>query len=124
MYVNLIPTLIENTTMVKRVNDETGALMSYRITPLEGYVLHGNSLDEVVYNEETGEETGEVIVGYTRGSITVGYNYNFEINPFNIYAILESEVPVDRIFGGGDDWHEITAEEAERLQSEEKLRMI
>lgn len=103
MYVDVIPTLIENTTMVKRLNDNTGALIAYRITPCEGYVLHTNNYDEPVFDEETGMETGEVIVGYTRGTISVGYNYNFETNPFNIYAILESEVPVDRIFGGGNN---------------------
>ena len=107
MYEDVTPSLIENTIMQRKINATTGNVSFYNITPCEGYVLHTNNYDDPVFDEETGEETGEVIAGYTRGTISVGYNYNFETNPFNIYAILESEVPADRIFGGGNNDHEV-----------------
>lgn len=100
MYEDITP-VFENTTMKAYYFNNT--LTSYRITPCEGYVLHTNNYDDNVMNEETGEFTDEVIAGYTRATISVGYNYNFETNPFNIYAVLESEVPADRIFGGGNN---------------------
>lgn len=90
----------ENTTMQAYYNGNN-ELRAYFITPNEGYVIHTNSYDTPVLDEETGEETGETLLGYTTGTISVGYNYNFEENPFEIYAVLRTEVPEDQIFGGG-----------------------
>jgi hypothetical protein len=103
-YVDVEP-YYENTTMQAYYND-ADVLRSYKISPCGGYVLHGNTLDTPVYDEETGEETGEVILGYTRATASVGYNYDFEANLREIYAVLESSVPADQIFGGGND-HEV-----------------
>lgn len=105
MYVDVTP-VFENTTMQEYYNS-ANVLRGYRIYPCEGYVLHTNSYDTPVIDEETMEETGEILLGYTRGDIMVGYNYNFETNPFEIYAVLESEVPAEQIFGGGDNDHEV-----------------
>lgn len=100
-YIEMEP-YFENTTMLAYYNN-SNELRAYRITPKEGYVLHTKNFDIPVIDEETGEETGATIPGYTPATISVGYNYNFEENPFEIYAVLRSEVPENQIFGGGDN---------------------
>ena len=103
-YVDVEP-YFENTIMQESYND-ANVLRGYRIAPAEGYVLHSNTLDTPVFDEVTGEETGETILGYRRGWMQVGYNYDFDVNPFEIYAVPEDTVPADQIFGGGND-HEV-----------------
>lgn len=99
---NVIPSLVENTTMQIRVVD--GVPRSYWITPVPGYVLHDNGRDWTDEDPETGEEI--VKLGFTRGTATCGANYDFTANPREFYAALESEVPADQIFGGSND-HEV-----------------
>lgn len=94
---NLIPTLIENTTMLKVFNDN-GNLRNYRITPNAGYVLHDKGLDNVIFDEE-GNETGEIILGYRTSTASVGANYDFTVNEREFYAVLATTVPEDQIFG-------------------------
>lgn len=106
MYVNVTP-VFENTTMQEFRNDTTNALIAYYIYPCEGYVLHSSSYDDPVIDEETGEETGEVILGYIDSFVMLNRLYNFQANPLNIYAVLKSEIPADRIFGVGNNDHEI-----------------
>ena len=67
-------------------------IKAYKIRPCEGYKLHEKSRDEVV-TDEYGNETGEIKKGYTTGVVTAGINYDFEKNPREIYAKLESEIP-------------------------------
>lgn len=100
--------IFENTTMKASYND-ADVLRTYKISPCEGYVLHVNTLDTPVFDEDTGELTEEVVLGYTPATISVGYNYDFEANPKQIYAVLESTVPADQIFGGGND-HEVMSD--------------
>ena len=88
-YVDVIPSLIENTSMQQRLND--GVPVTYRITPNEGYVLHDNILDE--------ENDGELVLGYRTSTASCSVNYDFTTNPREFYAVLASEVPEDRIFG-------------------------
>ena len=101
---------------------------SYYITPDENYVLHDSNYDDVlteeVYNEETGEyeiiETG-IILGYRRTTASVGARtYDFEPREMldeagntvtaygrrNFYTKLETDVPANQIYGGGNN-HEI-----------------
>ena len=87
-YIDTTP-IIPNTTMQM-------STYTYFIAPAEGYVLHDSRKDwtDIVDGEEV------LIEGYTRYGGTVPLNYDFEANPFNIYAVLESEVPADQIFGG------------------------
>ena len=80
-----IETLIENTIMQERVN-EKGETVSYTILPTNGYKLHEKSRDEIVV-DEYGNETGEIIKGYTSGLVTVLANYDFEKNIREIYAV-------------------------------------
>lgn len=97
-------TLIENTTMQKFINS-SGRHTQYIITPNSGYVLHDSRLDTPVFDENM-EETGEVILGYTEGNVSVSVSYDFTANPYNLYAVLRSEVPENQIFGDDTD-HEL-----------------
>lgn len=78
-------TKIENTVFETR--EKGGKVISYRISPKEGYKLHEITLDEPILDEETGEETGEVKKGYTTAFVTAGANYDFETNERQIYSI-------------------------------------
>lgn len=93
-YIDTTP-IIPNTTMQM-------STYTYFIAPAEGYVLHDNRNDYPSFEDET-----IIIEGYTRYGVTVPLNYDFEANPFNIYAVLESEVPADQIFGGNEPEHEV-----------------
>lgn len=96
VYEEVIPSLISNTTMLKSIVD--GELRSYRITPIDGYVMHDKMMDVEVLDEITHEPTGEVLTGYRASTAGVGYNYDFVANPREFYAVLTSEVPADQIF--------------------------
>ena len=82
--------LIENTIFEARM-DESDNVISYRISPAEGYKLHEITLDEKVIDKETCEETGEIKKGFTTSYITAGVNYNFEKNPRQIYAVKKGD---------------------------------
>lgn len=82
-----IETKIENTIMQERVN-ENGDVVNYTIFPCVGYKLHEKSRDEIV-TDEYGNETGEIIKGYTSGLVTVLANYDFKENIREIYAVKE-----------------------------------
>ena len=92
------PTLIENTTMLKVFTDE-GVHRNYRITPNAGYVLHDKGMDTPIFDEETGEPTGEVILGFRTSTASVGASYDFAVNEREFYAVLATTVPEDQIFG-------------------------
>jgi hypothetical protein len=97
----------ENTTM-KAYYNNSNVLTAYRIYPNEGYVLHDNSYDQPVFDEETGEETGEIMLGYIPypAFVTVGYNYDFTANPRQLYCVPADTVPENQIFNNGND-HEV-----------------
>lgn len=97
----------ENTTMQAYYNS-SNVLTGYFIAPIEGYVLHAKRYDTEVYDEETGEPTGGILLGYIPypASIGVGYNYNFETNPENIFAVPQNTVPENQIFNNGGN-HEV-----------------
>lgn len=106
------PTFIPNTTMQKRVEiddngNETGVIKSFRIAPVDGYVLHDNTYDTIVVDPVTGEETDEVILGYRTSTASCGANYDFTANPREFYAVPADSVPADQIFGGVTPDHEI-----------------
>jgi hypothetical protein len=79
----------DNTTAKASYNGDD--LMAYRIYPNEGYLLHTTSYDEPILDDE-GNETGEVKKGYTEGFISLNKNYDFEANPFEVYAIAKGDV--------------------------------
>lgn len=87
----------ENTTMQAYYNND-GMLLSYRIHAADGYVIHDKETDAPILDPDTLEETGEIMLGYCY-QLSVGFNYDFEANPREIYAVPENEVPADSIFG-------------------------
>lgn len=80
-----IESKIENTIFEAREKD--GKIISYRISPIEGYKLHEVTLDEPIFDEETMQETGEVKLGFTTAYVTAGGNYDFVKNERQIYAV-------------------------------------
>lgn len=77
----------ENTKMQEYYNDKTNKLVSYYITPLDGYKLHHSALDETIIDEETMMPTGDIKQGFTDSFIAINKNYDFEANIFNIYTV-------------------------------------
>lgn len=100
---DVIPSLIPNTTMYKNLRD--GVHTTYVIAAIDGYVLHDKNRDWTEEDPITMEETYKL--GYTTGTTTCPASYDFTANPREFYAVPESEVPADQIFGGGDNDHEI-----------------
>ena len=82
----IVESKIENTIFETR--EENGQILSYRITPKEGYKLHEITLDENV-TDEYGSETGEIREGFTTSYITAGTDYDFEENTRQIYTMKE-----------------------------------
>ena len=105
IYEEVIPTPIENTKVLKGIYN--GVHRSYVIGANEGYVLHDNTLDAPEIDENTYEETGNIILGYTVGTTSCAPNYDWTANPREFYAVLRSEVPENQIFGGGNNDHEV-----------------
>lgn len=79
-----IKTKIEHATFKVRT-DADGNILSYLISPNEGYKLHEITLDEKVC-DEYGNETGEIKLGYTESYVTAGAGYDFEKNERQIYV--------------------------------------
>ena len=102
-YEDVIPSLIENTVMQLALRDGTPS--TYRITPIEGYVLHDKAYDYPLFDEE-GNETGEIALGYRTSTAGCAATYDFETNPREFYTVLASSVPTDQIFGAGNN-HEV-----------------
>ena len=80
-----IDAILENTIFEARCDDD-GTILSYLISPSDGYKLHEITLDEDVIDEETFIPTGEKKIGYTTAYVTASSDYDFEINPREIYA--------------------------------------
>lgn len=102
---DLTTSLIENTSMKKVFHDD--AHVQYEITPNEGYVLHDNTYDTPVFDEETFTETGEVVLGYRTSTASVSARYDFEANLRELYAVLATDVPADQIFDTPKLDHEV-----------------
>lgn len=103
-YEIINPTPIANVLVERGYAD--GVHKIYRLSAVSGFLLHDKEYDMPILDESTFEETGEVILGYTAGTVSCWNNYDFATNPREFYAVPETEVPADQIFGGGND-HEI-----------------
>lgn len=99
-YEDIIPSLIENTTMRKLLLD--GVHRTYNIKAVDGYVLHDKALDAPAI-DEYGEPTEEIALGYTRGTCSCGASYDFTVNSREFYAVLTDTVPENQIFGADND---------------------
>ena len=97
VYQDVIPTLIENTTIQLRIKD--GVPHTYWITPIEGYVLHDAVRDWNVTDPHTGETTH--YQGFGRGTSSCAASYDFTSNHREFFAVPEDSVPADQIFGVG-----------------------
>ena len=103
-YEDVIPSLIENTTLQKRLYD--GVHRQYLIKAADGYLLHDNRLDWEDFDPETYEPVFKL--GYTRGEKTCAATYDFEANPYEFYTAPDNgEIPDNQIFGGVNNDHEI-----------------
>jgi hypothetical protein len=103
--------LFPNTTATEYYHSSTGRFLGWDVTADPGYVLHEITHDTEL-PDEYGNPTGEVILGYTRATIFVGWNYDFESNPRQIYAKLESEIEdPDQIHGDDEPDHEVASTE-------------
>lgn len=105
-YELMNPSPIENAEVKKRYRD--GVHNGYTLKPITGYVMHDKGYDHNVLDEETMEETGEVILGFRTAEASVAANYDFVANPREFYCVLENEMPEgSELFGGGDNNHEV-----------------
>lgn len=77
-------TRYENTTM-REIRNNDNVLMGYDIAPIEGYVLHNSAFDHY-------EETVLISRGYSPSSSSVESDYDFEANPYEIYAIEKDSI--------------------------------
>lgn len=98
----VIPSPVANATVKKGFVN--GVHKTYEIQANSGYVLHDKECD----GHDLDRETMEMIpfAGFTRGICSERYDYDWDANPREFYCVLESDVPADHIFGGGND-HEI-----------------
>ena len=96
----LLDDMIPNITIERRYIDDVHK--GYRLTANEGYVLHSPSLDVEVQDPFTGETRTEQYC-YRQWNITVAQ----PVSTWDWHAVLESSVPANMIFGGGNNDHEI-----------------
>lgn len=117
-YEEVTPSLIPNTTMRKMFIN--GVHKTYHIYPIENYVLHDNGLDYVVPDPNTMEETQKF--GYSPSGVYVSCAATYDFSTHTVtdengntytaygdrdfFAIPESDVPSDQIFGVDND-HEV-----------------
>lgn len=87
IYEDITPSLIENTVMQKVLL--RGVLKAYTIKSNEGFVLHDKRMDSPEYDEETFEETGNIVKGYRRSTASCPATYDFTVNPWEFYAVRE-----------------------------------
>lgn len=90
IYEIMTTTLIPNTVMWEGKDGDV--LKRYRIQAADGYVLHDKGRDYT--------ENGVLKLGYTRAVASMAPNYDFVTNPREFYAVPETDVPADQIFGG------------------------
>lgn len=91
--------VLENITVERKYAD--GVQTAYRLTPNEGYVLHSPSLDSEIVDPMTGETRIEQYY-YRQATLTVVR----PVSTWDWHAVLETDVPADMIFGGGNNEHE------------------
>ena len=93
----IVTPVFENTIMKAYYdNEDENVLRYYDIAPVEGYILHDNTLDVPEIDEGSFEKTGNIILGYTPSSISVSARYDFETNPREIYAVLRNTKHINK----------------------------
>ena len=102
-YEPVNPPIIPNTIMQKRYLNDVHK--QYLVEPADDYVLHDKALDWTEIDPDTLEEMPKL--GYTRGTCTCAATYDFVANPREFYAVPETDIPADQIFGIGNNDHEV-----------------
>lgn len=92
-YIDVVPTLIPNTTMKKMLSN--GVERTYNIYPNEGYVLHDNT-------GEYEDLDGTYIYQFSSGMCSCGVNYDFDntttVLGYTAYGSREFfAMPVDEV---------------------------
>lgn len=88
-YEDIIPSLITNTTMKKGFVN--GVHKNVQIIPNEGYILHDKNLDMYTEFDAAGSGIGEITLGFNDGITSVRYDYDFDANPREFYAVLKTD---------------------------------
>ena len=96
-YVPAPDVVVPNITVERTMQD--GAHVGWRITANDGYVLYDPLDDVEVIDPETGLPTGEIEHSYFRVAYIPAKHAP---ETWTYTAVLESEVPADRIFGDED----------------------
>lgn len=99
-YESVTP-VYDNTTLQKFFVD--GRHTQYVIQAIDGYVLHDSELDFSPGIDETTNEMLPEVEGYTPGSVSCRYDYDFVANPRGFYAVPYDSVPENSIFGSNND---------------------
>ena len=99
-YANVESNPIDNTVLIARKDSNTNNINVFRLTPIDGYVLHDKNYDEQVFNEDTFEETDEIILGFRRATAGFSGDYDFDTNPREFYTLHENELPKNAIIYG------------------------
>lgn len=81
----------ENTTM-REIQNDKGILTGYDIAPIDGYVLHNTAFDDYEYDHETLERGELISKGYSPSSCSVEAEYDFDANPYEIYAVKRDDI--------------------------------
>ena len=86
----------EKKTM-REIRNDAGDLTGYDIAQIEGYVLHNSSFDGYEYDPETNEQGDLISTGYSPSSSSVEPGYDFDANPYEIYAVKRDAVGDDGV---------------------------
>ena len=81
----------DNTSM-REIRNDKNVLTGYDIAPNDGYVLHNVAFDSYDYDHETGEKTDLISRGYSPSSSSVEPDYDWGVNPNELYAKLKTEL--------------------------------
>lgn len=119
-YEEVTPSLIPNTIMRRSLLN--GVHKSYTIQPIANYVLHDNTLNTDIL-DETGINVIGQKFGYSPSSVYKSCSANYDFTPHTVtdengntytaygnrdfFAVPESDVPADQIFGVDEPEHEV-----------------
>lgn len=78
-------TRFKNTKMIE-IQNNANETVAYDISPLDGYALHNVSLDIYELDPENKNKYKFVSRRYSISSCSVGVDYDFDVNPDEIYA--------------------------------------
>lgn len=93
---DVIPALIPNTVMRKRLRD--GVDYQYLIKAVDGYVLHDNRADAEEVDPVNGDPTGKIILRYTTGEKSVASSYDFNtVVPDTIVDVNGKTIAVNKV---------------------------